>query len=204
MAITTHAQLKAALAGWLDVSAADLTSVIDDLVMVGEKRIFREARTRDMETALSSAIASGVIALPASYVALKFAYVDGSPTQRLERRSAEWIYQKYPQRSSEGKPQFIARERTNFIFGPYPDSGYTVKGVYYARLAALSASVTNALFDANPDLYLFGCLAESEPLIGRDSRLPLWESKYQRILAEVNSEDQVEDHSGGALQMRVA
>jgi hypothetical protein len=172
--------------------------------MVGEKRIFREARTRDMETALSSAISSGTIALPANYVGLRFAYVDGSPTQKLERRQAEWIYQAFPNRSSEGKPQFIAREKTNFIFGPYPDSGYTVKGIYYVRLSALGSSNTNALFDANPDLYLFGCLAESEPILGRDPRVQLWEAKYQRILAEVNGEDKDEDRSGGGLQMRVA
>lgn len=202
MSLTTYAQLKTAVAAWLDVSSTDLTSTIDDLVTVGETRIFREARTRDMETALSSTITTGVIALPTSYVALKFAYIDGSPTQRLERRSAEWIYQKYPQRSAEGKPQFIAREGSNFIFGPFADSGYLVKGRYYMRLAALSGSV-NALFTANPDLYLFAALAESEPLIGRDARVPLWEQKYQRILAEVNSEDRQEDASGGALQMRV-
>lgn len=203
MAITTHAQLKTAIAAWLDVSSTDLTSVIDDLVTVGEKRIFRDARTRDMETALSSAIASGVIALPTGYVGLKHAYVDGSPVQHLERRPADWIYRMYPQRSAEGKPQFIAREKTNFIFGPFPDSGYTVKGVYYMHLTAISGSGTNALFDANQDLYLFGCLAESEPLLGRDPRVPLWEAKYQKILATVNGEEKEGDYAGGSLQMRV-
>lgn len=202
MAITTYAQLKTAVVSWLDVATTDFTSTIDDLVTVGEKRIFRETRTRDMETALSSVIAAGVIALPTNYVAMKFCYVDGTPVQALERRSAEWIYSKYPQRSSSSKPSFIAREAGNFIFGPYPDSTYTIKGSYYVRLGALSGTV-NALFTANPDLYLFACLAESEPLIGRDSRIPLWEAKYQKILASVNAEDKNEDQSGSSLQMRV-
>jgi hypothetical protein len=203
MAITTFAELKTAIASWMDVSTSDVSSVIDDLVMVGEKRIFRETRTRDMEEALSSAIASGVIALPTSYVALKFAYIDGTPTQKLERRSAEWIYETYPSRSSSGKPKFIAREGTNFIFGPYADSSYTVKGVYYKRLAVLSSSA-NALFLANPDLYLFACLAESEIVLGRDSRIPIWESKFKTILDRVNGEDKAEDQSGSTLQMRVS
>lgn len=202
MSITTYAELKTAIVSWLDVPTATFTSTIDDLVTVGENRIFREARTRDMENALSSTISGGVIALPTGYVELKYAYLNTSPVCALERRSAEWIYKNYPQRSADRRPKFIAREGTNFIFGPYPDSGYSVAGIYYKRLTALSSSV-NALFSANPDLYLFACLSESEPLIGRDARIPLWEAKFQKTLSEVNGEDESEDHSGSALQMRV-
>lgn len=209
MAITTLAELKVAVARWLGasdnatVTTMGIPSSIDDLITVAEKRIFREARTRDMEVALNAAISSGVVALPAGYVALKFAYVDGSPTSILKRRSAEWIYSNHPTRSASGRPAFIAREGTNFIFGPYPDSAYTIKGATYGRLTAL-ATGTNALFLANPDLYLLGCLAESAILVGPDSRIPIWEQKYQRCLSEVNGEDDDEDHSGGSLQIMVS
>jgi hypothetical protein len=207
MAITTYAELQTAVARWLGntdsatTTTVGIASTITDLITVAEKRIFREARTRDMETALSSAISSGVVAVPAGYVQLKFAYVDGSPTSLLKRRSAESIYAQYPVRSASGTPVLIGREGTNFIFGPYPDSAYTIKGSYYARLTAISGSGVNALFTANPDLYLFGCLAESIILIGQDSRIPLWEAKYKQVLSEVNGEDDDEDHSGGSLQM---
>lgn len=201
-AIVNYENFKIAITSWLGLQTADISAQITQLITLGEKRIFRLARTRDMEVALSATISSGVIALPTSYVALKFAYLDGTPTQRLERRSAEWIYMQYPVRSSEGKPRYIAREATNFIFGPYADSAYTVKGIYYKRLDPISTS-SNALFLANPDLYLFACLAEAEPIIGRDQRIALWESKFQTILADVNGEDKAEDQSGGVLQMRI-
>jgi hypothetical protein len=204
MSISTYAELSTAIVNWLDVPAASFPSGgISDLITVGEKRLFREARSRDMEYALSDTIAAGVIALPASYVSLKFAYINGSPISRLERRPAEWIYQQYPIRSSTGRPKFIGRDSTNFVFGPYPDSGYTVKGIYYRRLTVIETA-PNALFLANPDLYLFACLAECEPLIGRDARITLWEAKYQKILSMINGEDRAEDASGGGLQMRVS
>lgn len=201
MAITTYAELKTAIVSWMDIATADLTSIIDDLVTVAEKRIFREARTRDMEAALSGTISSGAVALPADYVELKTAYIDRSPTQWLERRATQWIYEEYPMRSSSGLPKFISREGTNFIFGPYPDSAYSVKGIYYKRLAALSSGV-HALFTNNPDMYLFACLAESEIVIGRDKRIPVWEGKYNKILADVNGEDRREQASGSPLRMR--
>lgn len=201
MAITTYNELKTAVTSWLDVATADLSSIIDDLVTVGEKRIFRECRTRDMEDSFSTAISSGSIALPSGYVELKYARVDGTPSQPLERRSAESLYEMYPTRSSSGKPKFIAREGSTFIFGPYPDSDYTIKGIYYKRLTVVASSA-NALFTSNPDLYLFACLAESEIVIGRDNRIAIWEAKYKKILDDVNGEDRREQASGSTLRIR--
>ena len=203
MALNTYAALQTALATWLDVATADLSSTVADLVTVGESRIFREARTKDMETALSVAISSGVAALPTGYLDLKFAYIDGSPTYHLQRKSPEWIYLNYPVRAAQGTPQFIAREGANFIFGPYPSSSYTVKGIFYKNIGPLSTSA-HALFTSNPDLYLFACLAESELVIGRDKRVPLWEAKYQKILSDVNNQDKREGNSGSVLQVRAA
>lgn len=40
--------------------------------------------------------------------------------------------------------------------------------------------------------------------IGRDKRVPLWEAKYQKILADVNGADQRENASGSSLQTRLA
>jgi hypothetical protein len=200
--ITNYASLKTGIAGWLDINSTDLSSQIDDLIMVGEKRIFREVRTRDMEVALNATIANGVIALPTGYVALKNARINTSPVVELERRSAEWIYKNYGFRTSSGIPKYIARDGTNLIFGPYPDSGYNVIGTYYARLDSIANSVT-ALFSSNPDIYLMAALAEAEPLLGRDPRIPMWQQKYTEILTQMNGEDKVEDQSGSSLQMRV-
>lgn len=197
----TYDELKTAVADWLKRS--NLTSSIPDLILMGEKWIFRKARTRDMETALSVVISNGLAPLPADYVALKHAYIDGTPTRQLHRKEAGWIYGQYPTRSSDGKPLYIAREGANFIFGPFADSGYTVKGIYYKRLASVQASA-NALFVANPDLYLFAALAEAVLFLKDDARVGVWTAKRNEILAEVNGEDSIETTSGGPLVMAVA
>ena len=209
MSFASYTSFGTSLATWLlNSNTATITdvgvSMVADLITVGETRIFREARTRDMETEFSDTISSGGLALPTSYLALKTAYVNSSPTQSLERRPAEWIRLTYPQNSSSGIPKFIARYGPAFIFGPYPDSAYTIKGVYYKQLTAISGAAVNTLFTTNPDLYLFACLAEGDMVIGRDPRVQIWESKYQRILADVNGMDKAEDASGSSLQMRVA
>lgn len=201
MAISTYAELQAAVEGWL--KRADLDSIIPDLIMLGEKRIFREVRARTMETALNSTIASGVIALPSDYLDLKFAYVDGSPTKLLQRTTATSLYQQYPLRASTSKPRLIAREGSNFIFGPYPDSTYTIKGIYYAKPTVVSSSA-NTLFTENPDLYLFAALLEAEPYMKNDARLQVWQMKYEQIKEQINNYEKQEMASGSGLQVSVA
>lgn len=194
----TYAELKTAVASWLKRS--DLTSYADDLILMGEKYIFRKARTADMEAALSVTIASGVAAVPADYVALKHAYIDGTPVGTVQMKSPGWIYENYPVRSSEGKPKFMAREASNFIFGPYPDSGYTLKGLYYKRLTAANASA-NALFTSNPDLYLFAALAESVLFLKDDKRVAIWTAKRDQILNDINNEDKEAAYGNAPLSM---
>lgn len=203
MSFANYTAFTASLSSWMDIGTSDIgASLYADLVTVGEERIFREVRNKDMETSFSASIASGILSLPTSYLALKTAYVDTTPIQSLERRPAEWIRLNYPYNSGSGVPQYIARYGSNFIFGPYPDSDYTITGIYYKKPTAISGASLNDLFTNNPDLYLFACLAESEILIGRDNRIPVWEAKYQRILADVNGADKAEDSSGSSLQMR--
>lgn len=208
MAFSSYTSFGTSLASWLlDSNTATVTdlgvSMTADLITVGETRIFREVRVRGMETALSGSITAGMLALPASYLALKTAYVDASPQVELERRSAEWVRAQYPQTSGSGVPKFIARFGSNFIFGPYPDSAYPIAGIYYKQPTAISGAGLNDLFTTNPDLYLFACLAEGSMVLGQDPRVQIWEAKYQRILADVNGADRAEDASGSGLQMRV-
>lgn len=203
MAISTYSELQTAVINRLH--RANLTSLVPDFIALGEARIYRDLRIRCMETALSSTIASGVIAVPSGYVELKHAYIDGSPSGKLTRKNADFVYQNYPTRSADGKPKFIAREADNFIFGPYPDSAYTVKGIYYKRLDALSDSNTTNWFTSNaPDILLFAVLCEAADHISNDAAMMKWEQKYIQIKDRIQRENDAEEFSGSPLSMSAA
>lgn len=184
MSISTLAELKTALNNWSKRS--DLASYAEDLIMLGEKWIFRNVRAREMETALSGTIASGVLAVPTAFRALKHARIDASPNVVLQIKPAQWIYENYPTRSNGGTPKFIAVDGSNFIFGPYP-SNLSVAGTYYAALTSVITSA-NALFLAHPDLYLFAALSELEPFLKNDKRVSLWMGKRDEIKNDINKE----------------
>lgn len=201
MSLSTYSDLQSAVASWL--ARSDLTSIVPDLIRLGEIRIFREVRCRDMETALNVTMSGGVAAVPADYLDLKNAYLDGNPVTRLKRTDAGQIYEQYPTRAADDKPGYIAREGSNFIFGPYPDSDYTLKGIYYAKPTSIQTTA-NTLFTNNPDLYLYAALCEASPYIHDDPRTAVWETKYASLKQQIDFADREESSSGGGLAVRTA
>lgn len=204
MSFANYTAYRSNILTWLDIgdSTAITNAHLDDIIVAAENKINREVRSREQETIINSTITAGVMAVPSNYVALKSARIDGTPTKPLKRVSVDAMYTSYPTRASDGKPEAIAREGSNFIFGPYPDSAYTVKGIYYQRMEPL-ATTLHALFTNNEDLYLWAALSESEAVIGRDKRIALWEAKYQAAKNALNNEDFNEAASGGGLAIRL-
>lgn len=196
--IESYSDLKTSIAGFLHRS--DLTSMIPEFIADAEARIYDELRIRAMETAFSTAISSGVVALPTGFLEWKFLYVNTDPVRKLERKSEEWIYANYPERSSNGIPLYFAREGSNLIFAPYPDDTYTIKGVYYKRLDSLSDSnTTNWLIDNAPDVLRYGALCEAGIYCVDDARVPLWEQKFAAAVARLKRTDKREMFSGSTL-----
>ena len=193
--ITTFSTLKTAVADWLDRD--DISAVggpIDVMIALMEEELYRDLRLRFMETALNVTLASGVAAIPSDFLELKFAYIDGSPTQPLQMKPSEWIYQNYPLRSQDSRPQFMSTEGDNFIFGPFPDgSTYTLKGSYYARPTDLSTSnETNWLTTNAPGLLLNGTLLQSIGYLGMDERVSYWRQEFDRLFTRVMQADKRE------------
>lgn len=201
MSIQTYAELQTAVTTWLHRS--DLTTIVPDLITIGEKRIFRTVRNRDMETVLTGTIANGVIAVPSNYLEIKFAYLARTPVAPLKKSSASQIYADYPLRASSGTPVSIAREGSNFIFGPYPSVNDAIGGIYYAKPTSIDTS-DNALFLANPDLYLFAALCEAAPYLKDDPRIVIWEAKFANILADIKKQDAAENGAGGGMTVTPA
>lgn len=196
MALNSYANLKTAIAAFLDVSAADISTVVDDIIFIAENRIWNELHTRDFATSLSATISSGVVAVPSDFLDwMNPKVVDGSDlTYRYDLTpvTAEYIYDNYPLRDSQSRPRFVATEGSNFIYGPFPDSGTTwlQMGTYKAKLKRVSTSAAdNLIFARAPEIYLYASMTEAEKLLGREQRSVVWEAKYRSIRDLLNAED---------------
>lgn len=202
--ISNYTTLQTAIGDYLNRS--DLTTFLPNFTQACEMKLYRDLRIRAMETALSVTISSGVATIPTSpaLVALKYAYVDGSPVTSLDHVPPDDIYAKYPNRSGTAEiPRLIAMEGANFIFGPYPGN-YTIKGIYYARLAALSGSNLTNWFTTNAtDALLYGSLLEAAPFLIDDPRIPMWQAAFDRAVRSIKTEEVRSRNSGGSIAARL-
>jgi hypothetical protein len=192
MAIQNFSDLKSAISNWL--ARSDLDLYLNDIVLLGEKRLQRDLRIREIEETFSDTMSSGELDVPTSggqitFNSLKHARLDVSGGHPLEIAEADWIYKKFPCRESTGRPNFIAVDADKFIFGQFPDANYDVKGTIYKRPLLLSDSnTTNEWIDEVPDALLMACLAESAPFLKDDQRMQIWEVKYNQIKEGYNTD----------------
>lgn len=202
--IAGYTDLRTEVADWL--AKSNLTNAIPGLIQNWEEKFYRQPKNfgRWMELPLQETIASSVIAVPGAYLGLKIAYVDGQKRPPLDRVSLKNLYGRFPRAIDTGVPLFIARDTTNFVFGPAPDSDYTIKGVYWAKPTVLrnaaSDACTHWLILNAPDLVLYGCLLQAQPYLRNDVRVALWQSMYSEALIDYRDLHKEEDVSGGPMQ----
>lgn len=195
---TDYSSFRVAVPAHIDWAGYTVTQ-IDDLIAVAERKVFRSLRTRAMEFSFSINVASdGTASVPSDYVEMKFARMNANPQKRLERKSLEFIYARYGDRSDTGNQIYFAREAGSFIFGPAGASGDVMKGVYY-RNTFMNASTIHSIFSAHPDIFLMAAASEATPYIGADARIAVWEQKFQQLVAIANQEAKDEDQSGSTL-----
>ncbi len=202
MAITTFAELKTAIANWLERD--DLTNRIPEFVSLAEDRIGLETdiRIRAMETSSDLTVDAQTVALPTRYLESRRIYLDGTPRRRLDFLTPEnfWIRNLSTQTS---QPQFFTVEGEDLVFGPAPDSTYTGKHLFYQKFASLSADTdTNWILTNARGLLLYGSLLEAEPFIKNDPRLTLWASLYDDLVEKVKKSDKRDRYSGAPLMAR--
>lgn len=202
MPFSTISELQTALISW--TNAGITTAEAQDLITLAEDRIYREIRVKSMETQSSIAISSGVAAIPSNLIEVKDIHISSNPKYSLQRKTPDWIYSNYPNRSETGLPIFYAREGSNLIFGPNASDSYTVVVNYYARPTTAVGGTLSGILLSSPGLLLYAALAESEIFLGRDSRLQVWETKYQQLKELVLKEDRNERFSGSPLTVTAA
>lgn len=178
--------LLAAVADWLHKS--NLTARIPDFVRLAEGQINRRLNiaAKEIEAALSAVAGSRYVALPSDFA---------SPI-RLQARHVEPRYDFSLMEAAQlpinddarGLPSYWAIDGINIAFEMPADQAYSLVLRYVQSVYLSETNTTTTLLTRHPDLYLYGALAHSAPYIRDDARLPMWQSTFNRILAEVAAE----------------
>lgn len=92
-----------------------------------------------------------------------------------------------------------------FIFGPYPDSTYTMQGTYYSQAALLSGSnTTNWMVLKAPTMLHAACMIKAQPFIRDTDAIAMWEPIYEAELIGLINKDKGERWGAATMQIEAA
>lgn len=189
MAITTYAELKSAVADWLNRD--DLTDTIDTFIDLAEAQFNRTIRHRKMVTRSDATLDTPYFAVPSDWLQTIRFQLSTNPVTPLLFVTPEQALEESQVYSAAQQPLFYTMIGEQFQVVPSPDSSYSAELLYYAKVPALSDSnTTNWLLSESPDIYLYGALIQSAPYLKEDERIGVWAGLYQRLFDDMMLADE--------------
>jgi hypothetical protein len=203
MAISTYAELKTAVAAWLDRS--DLDSYMDDFIKLGEAYLMHGGgrceplRVRDMEGKATLSPSSNVYTLPSDFLSAKSVTALTSPRRPLAFTSASGADTLYPSRLS-GYPDHYMMIGNELTALPYTTADIEI--VYYKTLEGLSVSNTsNWLLDKNPDLYLRVVQMQAAEFIKDNQQAGVLMGLVDKYMSQLNDAESFDDYRNVGLNL---
>lgn len=201
MTMSTYTEIALKVEQWLNREGfTSLTDQTEDLILMGQRRIFRQLRVDDMLVVDSAfTIDSTTETAPTNY---KAAYTFSITLSGGQADMKSTPIRNLRKAGTSGTPRFFSKVGTNFYFGPSPDGPYTAELIYYAEPDLIDTSTaTNWLSLQAPELILYGALVEASLFLKDDQRVQFWEAKFQNVFKALEQESEEESRDAGGLNV---
>lgn len=198
-----YSGFKAMIADWLD--RPDLTNIIPTLITMGEYRLQRDLRIRQMLVVATATTTSGdsTVGLPTNFLEMRDIHVKSTPLMDLKYLAPNIFYNN-ARTTESGLPIHYTVLGAEMQVAPIPDAVYTVQMLYYAKPSVLSDSNPSNVFLANcPDALLYATLGEASPYLMNDARLTTWAALYERAITAISTSDVASQYSGQPMSISV-
>lgn len=200
MAITTYAELKTAVADWLDRS--DLAAKTDDFIDLAEASMNRDLRIREMEASVTFSLTTGThdysidTNIP-GLLEIRSVSLATTPESTLSYFPPH-VLKKLWEVDANGVVRGYSLSGDNFRVAPAPDASNSVNCTveYFKEIVPLDATNTqNDMLLDHPDIYLYGALLHAAPYLLEDARVPMWQAMYDKAVASALEGDKRGQHS---------
>jgi hypothetical protein len=152
MAISTYAELKAAVSDWMDRS--DITGTAADLITLAEARLNRLLDVVETDATLTGATGSGVIDISALNIIEPISLFGSASSDQDEFEVMAKSAGSFPYDDTAGAPGYYAVNGTNIRFDRPLNADYSFRFRYRGRFALSDQATTNDLLTNHPDVYL--------------------------------------------------
>lgn len=201
--ISDYTELKSEIARWLDRD--DLTADIPGFIQLAEAEIQRVLRRTSKRQTIT--ISEETTSLPTTVAELRSIHLVTSSVsldKPISIVTPEMLAEVRARNMVAGRPRFASIIGSNIVVSPAPDDVYAAEIVYFEKLTPLSDTQTiNTVLTEAPDAYLFGSLAQAAAFLEHDERLPVWETKFNRALAQLETVREREEFNASLRPARL-
>lgn len=203
--LSNYGELKEAVKGYL-LNRKDMDLRIPQLIALSERRIYRELRCPANEAEVYTELGTkNNMSLPRDYLECKqLRIIYENRWYELDRVSGSEFIKLND--GELGMPEFFTRYVKQLYWWPTQDSDMDTHMIYWQDLSGqlVNDYDTNEILRIAPDLYVYGALVESEPYLGHDDRIPVWNDMFNQALAQINAHAHDAEMSGSQLSMGTA
>jgi hypothetical protein len=192
----SYTWLKAAAAKWSH--RTDLGPLLDDFIMLAEKRIDGDlkARLQNATAAISTIARLNAVLVPHDVEEIRSLSIAGCAP--LEYMAPDQINDQF---AASGLPRHYTVIGAYLYFAPTPDAVYSVVCTYRQQIPSLldEADGENWLIRDHPEIYLAAVMCEVLGYTQNTTQVPYWEGKYRLSVDALNAQDW---HTGGPMTVR--
>ena len=184
------------------LNRSDITDTLaDTFIDQGITRIQRTLRIPSMEAKHTYNISTSItsIVLPSNFLEAIDLYYDNRTLVRIPMAEMQDL----KKAGTQGSPYYFTREGSTFLVSPYPSSGSLTLNYYAQFVDMVSDTDENSLAAIAPDLIIYAALTYASDYY-LDERSPVFESKYQAFLDEIQVQADDQELSGSLQSIRPA
>ncbi len=203
MALNSYSALKTSVANWLNRS--DLTTEIEDFVVLAEKDFNSKLRIRKMIAQSSVTINAETVALPTGFLQIRDFFITQGGTKHSLTYITPTQMDQIKGSSTTAMPEVYTILGDNFRFAPIPSSSFSGTLNFYKEFDPLSDSNTsNFILTSHPAIYLYGSLYHAANFLGgvEPRLIQQWQQMYATALERLERNDREDQFSGSPLQIR--
>jgi hypothetical protein len=192
--LMTYNSLFDDISSYLERTDTATLNKIPTFIMLAEQTLASEIKFLGNLTVNESTMVSGdpIITKPARWRKTVSMRVSVNGERRpIFLRTYEYLRQYWPDESQEDVPKYYADyDYSHWLIAPTPDEAYSFEVMYYEEVQPLDATnQVNWFTQYAPQAMLYGSLLQAMPFLKNDERMPLWRAEYDKIVAQLKTEN---------------
>lgn len=190
----TYNSLYNDISSYLERTDTATLNKIPTFIMLAEQVLASEIKFLGNLTVNESTMVAGnpVITKPARWrKTVSMNVTVAGERQPVFLRTYEYMRQYWADDAEEGVPRYYGDyDYSHWLVAPTPDDTYTFEVMYYEEVQPLDATNQQNWFTQYaPQAMLYGSLLQAMPFLKNDERLPLWQAQYDKIVAQLKTEN---------------